>query len=75
MSRLRSLPLLVAGGAVFCCASLIAQNSAPAPQIVDRIDDSQLVTLKGNTHPAARAANDRGPVSPDLPMTQMVLVL
>ena len=74
MSRLRCLPLCVAAGAVLLCSSLLAENPTP-PRIVDRIDDSQLVTLPGNTHPAARAANDRGPVSPALPMTGLVLVL
>lgn len=73
MSLLRSLPLYAA--AALCCASLPAQSSISAARIVDRIDDSQLVALKGNTHPAARAANDRGPVNPGLPMTSLVLVL
>jgi hypothetical protein len=53
----------------------MAQAPAPAARIVDRIDDNHLVTLKGNTHPAARAQNDRGRVSPDLPMGDLVLVL
>ncbi|MBV8631143.1 MAG: Ig-like domain repeat protein [Silvibacterium sp.] len=39
------------------------------------IDESALVTLKGNRHPLANAANDRGEVSPDLSMDRMLLVL
>ena len=31
-------------------ASLAAQTVAPTVRIVNRIDESQLVTLKGNTH-------------------------
>jgi subtilase family serine protease len=54
---------------------LPAQEVAPAIRIVDRIDESQLVTLRGNTHPLANAQNDRGRVSPDLPMTDLILVL
>jgi hypothetical protein len=54
---------------------LTAQEVAPAIRIVERIDESNLVTLKGNTHPAANAKNDRGRVSPDLPMSDLVLVL
>jgi subtilase family serine protease len=63
-----------------CCASFggvsaTAQAVAQAVRIVDRIDETDLVTLKGNRHPFANAKNDRGPVSPDLPMTGLVLVL
>jgi hypothetical protein len=53
----------------------MAQQFAPVTQIVNRIDESQLTTLKGNTVPAATAANDRGRVSQDLQMTDMILVL
>jgi subtilase family serine protease len=68
-------------GALICSTALLgspvmaAQGVAPAIRIVDRIDESNLVTLKGNTHPAANAKNDRGRVSADLPMTDLVLVL
>ena len=44
-------------------------------RIVEAIDESRLTTLKGNTRPEARAENDRGPVSPNLPMSDLVLVL
>ena len=61
--------------ALVCSSALEAQGVAPTIRIVDRIDESNLVTLKGNTHPAANAKNDRGRVSPDLPMTDLILVL
>jgi len=51
------------------------QFAAPTVRIVERIDETSLVTLKGNTHPAANAKNDQGRVSPDLPMTDLILVL
>ena len=79
---MRSLPFLAL--ILFTCASLscvrsIAQSAAPAVaptvRIVNAIDDGSLVTLKGNTHPFANARNDRGRVSPDLPMTDLILVL
>jgi subtilase family serine protease len=54
---------------------LQAQEVAPSVRIVNRIDEHSLVTLKGNTHPAAKAKNDRGRVSTDLPMTDLILVL
>jgi len=43
-----------------------------SPRIVNAIDESNLVTLKGNTHPAASARNDRGPVSAELPLTDLI---
>src|SRR5277367_1581481 len=44
-------------------------------QITQRIDESQRVTLAGNTRPEARAENDRGPVAPDFAMEHMLLEL
>ncbi len=75
MPHLRSLPLYLVAGALLCCAALTAQQYAPAVRIVNRIDESQLVTLKGNTHPLANSKNDRGRVSSTLPMTDLILVL
>ena len=67
--------LLLAATALIGCSALMAQEFAPSAQIVDRINEAQLVTLVGNTHPAATAKNDRGRVSADLPMTDLILVL
>jgi len=75
MSRnLLPYPLLFAS-ALITGASGFCQPSAPAAQIVEQIDESQLAVLKGNTHPAATVQNDRGPVSPSLAMTDLLLVL
>ncbi len=81
MRAMSSLPHCALAGALLCSTALVctpalpAQGVAPKIRIVNRIDESQLVTLKGNTHPAANAKNDRGRVSPDLPMTDLILVL
>ena len=56
-------------------AAAHAQAVLAAPRIVHAIDDNDLVALKGNTHPTANARNDRGRVSADLPMTDLILVL
>jgi subtilase family serine protease len=61
--------------ALLCCSALLDQEYAPAVRIVDQVDASRLVTLKGNTHPYASTKNDRGRVSSDLPMTDLILVL
>ncbi|HEY2861528.1 MAG TPA: choice-of-anchor D domain-containing protein [Terracidiphilus sp.] len=44
-------------------------------RVVDRIDESQLTTLKGNTHPLARVQFDRGPVASAKMLERMILVL
>src|ERR1700761_8384107 len=55
--------------------SALSQSPIAAARIVEKIDENQLVTLKGNVHPAARAGNDQGSVSPSLAMTDIILVL
>jgi hypothetical protein len=79
MIKLRSLPLYIhlcifASASVFTSLSQ-AQGVAPAVRIINRIDESQLVTLRGNTHPFANAAHDQGKVADSLPMTDLILVL
>jgi len=51
------------------------QGVAPTVRIVNRIDESQLVTLRGNTHPFANSKHDQGKVADNLPMTDLILVL
>jgi hypothetical protein len=75
MASLRAIPLFFAASFLFCASTLTSQEVAPVTRIVDRVDDGQLVALRGNTHPAARARNDRGSVSPNLPMADLILVL
>ena len=60
---------------MLCSVSLTAQTAAPTIRIVGPIDAGQLVTLKGNTPLAAKAINDRGPVSSSMSMTDLTLVL
>jgi hypothetical protein len=79
MIKLRSLPLhvplcLLAGILLFPALAL-GQGVAPTVRIVNRIDESQLVTLRGNTHPFANAKHDQGKVADSLPMTDLILVL
>jgi hypothetical protein len=44
-------------------------------RVTRAIDDSQRITLRGNTHPLAQAGYDRGAVSPDFPAERMMLLL
>jgi subtilase family serine protease len=61
--------------ALFSGTSATAQRIASPARIVEKINDNQLVTLRGNTHPAASAQNDLGRVSPGLRLTDLILVL
>ena len=75
MANLPKLPLRLVVTALLCSTALTAQRFAPTVRIVERVDDASLATLKGNTLPVANARNDRGLVSPSLPMTDLILVL
>jgi subtilase family serine protease len=75
MANLRFLALcMVASGLTFPMASN-AQEAPSAVRIVNRVDENQLVTLKGNTHPSANAKNDLGIVNSSLSMPDLTLVL
>jgi subtilase family serine protease len=52
-----------------------AQTSNVPPRITAAVNESQLTTLRGNTHPLARAEFDQGPAPDSLPMERMLLVL
>ncbi|HTS36064.1 MAG TPA: Ig-like domain repeat protein [Candidatus Solibacter sp.] len=52
-----------------------AETQIRQPLIRQPIDESQLTTLKGNTHPLARPEFDLGTASADLPTKRMLLVL
>jgi hypothetical protein len=70
-----NLLLLICAGWLFISTSAFTQSQAVHPRIISPVDESQLITLKGNTHPLARAEFDRGPAPADLPMQRMLLVL
>jgi subtilase family serine protease len=56
-------------------AQSTATPSAVPARITQAIDETQLVRLKGNVHPLARAEFDQGVVSDASPMKRMMLVL
>ncbi len=75
MRPLQRLLLSIFALTLNCGTMAVAQKSASPALIVDKVNDSQLVTLRGNTHPAANAQNDLGPVGSNLPMSDLILVL
>jgi hypothetical protein len=77
-----ALPHVLCLSALFClllASSASAQtgtsSTAPAPLITQAIDDTRLVELTGNVHPAVRTATDLGPASDSLMLHRMMLVL
>jgi len=52
-----------------------AQNTPVQPRITAQIDEGRLATLRGNTHPLARAQNDQGPAADSQPIRRMLLLL
>ena len=52
-----------------------AQNGPPVPRIFRAINEKQVVTLKGNVHPLARAEFDQGVVADSQPMNRILLLL
>jgi hypothetical protein len=53
----------------------LAQQVQPQPLITQPIIESQLTTLRGNTHPLAQPQFDIGIAAPNLPLQRMLLVL
>ena len=81
-SLLRRIAERVCGAAILAGALVLispfaahAQTGGVAARVTERIDNSQLVTLHGNTHMLARAQFDQGAAPPDLPMNRIMLVL
>ena len=75
--------IAVFGLSSFFCREIQAQSingaSSPAvparPLITQKIDETQRTTLKGNTHPLARAEFDQGAAPANLTVRRMELVL
>ena len=51
------------------------QGSTTPSRIREAVDNTKLTILRGNVHPLARAAFDRGAAPASLPMDHMLLVL
>ena len=55
------------------CASLASQAQTKPLLVTERIDNSVLVTLAGNTRPEANASNDQGPLSANVQFDHMLM--
>lgn len=70
MNVISTLPLFV----IAISVSLPAQT-IPQSRIMTSIEESHLVTLRGNVHPLARAGFDRGPAAASTPTGRLLLLL
>jgi hypothetical protein len=76
----RKLPafpgLCIAVFLILSCPLRVGAQSAQVPARISLpIDETNLITLHGNTHPLARAEFDQGAAPASLPMKRMLLVL
>jgi subtilase family serine protease len=53
----------------------VGQSANVQSRVSSAVDEKNMVTLKGNTHPLATAQYDRGEAPGSLPMNRMLLVL
>jgi hypothetical protein len=61
---------------ILSCALPVGAQSAQVPARISLpIDETNLITLYGNTHPLARPEFDQGAAPASLPMKRMLLVL
>ncbi len=71
--------MIAFAGLVFLAASSAASfaqgSPSSGPRVAQAIDETNLVELKGNVHPLARAEFDRGPVADSLPLEHLMLQL
>jgi len=63
------------GASLYLVGIARAQNPAPQARIVEAVQNEKLVTLRGNVHPMARPANDRGSLPDQQPVTRMHVLL
>jgi len=70
-----ALPLLALPTLAVKAQTGPASTATPPSRITQEVDTTRMVTLRGNTHPLARAEFDQGPAPADLVLEHMVLVL
>ena len=61
--------------AAFLLVNLASFAQTKRPLVTQNVNNNALITLQGNVRPEANAANDRGPVSADLQLDHLLLLL
>jgi hypothetical protein len=74
-SRVRRGPFFLAPCILFTFLAANAQENPVPARVAQAVNEQVRVALRGNTHPLARAENDRGLAPDDLPLRRMLLLL
>ena len=72
-SFLAGLVFVVASG--WMAKATEGQSTPAQARIVEAVQNEKVVTLRGNVHPMARTANDRGTLHDQQSVTRMQLLL
>ena len=69
--------VIVAGIGMSLCLGVatLGQGASPQTGVVEAVQGDKVVTLRGNVHPMARPANDRGLLADQQPITRIHLLL
>ena len=72
-SFLAGLVFVVASG--WMAKATVGQSTPAQARVVEAVQNEKVATLAGNIHPSARAANERGTLPDQQPVTRMELLL
>ncbi|HVS88798.1 MAG TPA: protease pro-enzyme activation domain-containing protein [Candidatus Acidoferrum sp.] len=71
----KTIPLMVGPLLALWCGGAGAQTRPTRVRITEAVDEANLVQLRGNVHPLARAEFDQGVVADSQPMNRILLLL
>ena len=76
-NRLSVAGVIMAGIGVSLCLGVatLGQGASPQTRVVEAVQSDKVVTLRGNVHPMARPANDRGLLADQQPITKIHVLL
>jgi subtilase family serine protease len=76
-NRLSVAGVIAAGIAASLCfgEATLGQSASQQARIVEAVQSDKVVTLRGNVHPMARPANDRGLLADQQPITKIHVLL
>jgi hypothetical protein len=71
----KTIPLLAGSLLALWCGGASAQTRPTRARVTEAVDEANLVQLRGNVHPLARAELDQGVVTDAMPANRMLLLL
>ncbi len=67
---------VITSGVSLCLGiATLGQTASPQSRVVEAVRNDKVITLRGNVHPMARPANDRGLLPDQQPVTKMRVLL